>query len=189
MAGPVTTNGSITVTIDAGRTLVVTGEAGAKGSVALLNGSAVESVDTINGTQSETYGPYATNRTCRLYAEAGKIGYQLGSSLSALPGVAAPTISADGKTISGTGVKPGTTVPVYNADTGVPFGQATSLADGSWSLTLKADLAAGTRVGFDPVIVGPSATLFGNSGSTPPSGTGSALNFTDPANSGLQPTL
>lgn len=182
MAGPVTPNGSLTVTIDAGRTLVVTGEAGAKGSVAILNGSAVESIDTIAGTQSETYGPFATIRTCRLYAEAGRLDYQLASSLSALPGIAAPTISGDGKTVSGTGVKPGTAVPVYNADSGQPLGQTTSLADGTWSLTLKAPLTAGTRVGFDPVIVGPSATVPANAG-------GGVLDLSNPANSGLQPAL
>lgn len=162
MAAAVNFNGSISITIDPGRTLIVTGEAGAKGSAAILNAGTPEIVDSINGAQARSYGPFASARTCRLYAESGVIDYRISSSVSALVTPGAPTIAPDGRTISGYGVKPGTAVPVYDVDTGLPIGQTTSMADGTWSLTLKDPLPLGVRVGYDPVIVGPYSTVQSN---------------------------
>ncbi|KQO76429.1 fibronectin type III domain-containing protein [Methylobacterium sp. Leaf88] len=159
MADPVTPSGAITLTLESGKALTVKAGAGANGSIAVISGKAVEIKDQIGANGTKTYGPFEATRLVRIYPQAGTFTYQVAASVSALPSLAPATISADGKTISGVGVKPTTNVLVYNVDTGVQLGQVTALADGSWSLTLNAALSSGDRIGYDPTIVGPAAVV------------------------------
>lgn len=154
-------NGTTSVQLDPGKTMTVTGgTASTKGAISVLTGAGtVESTDQLQGTTSKSYGPFAEKRTVRLYAEAGRIDYIIASRLAALPVLQPPTVSADGKSISGQGVKPLSQVPVYNIDTGIPLGTATAAADGSWVLILKVGVSQNDRIGYDPTIVGPYAVV------------------------------
>jgi hypothetical protein len=161
MADPVTPNGAVALTLDPGKTLVVSTGANASGQVTVFSGnSQVDVTEPITSNANKTYGPYDAAKTVRILAQGGTINYSVKSAVSALPQLAAATISADGKTISGVGTKPLSPILVYLSDTGIPLGQTTSLADGSWSLTgLKLPLHTGDRVGYDPVVVGPVTTV------------------------------
>jgi hypothetical protein len=166
-AGPLTPAGVKLITIDVGLVLTVTGQAGAQAVSAILGaGGMADVVDTITNTQSKTYGPYTVAKTCRLSVGAGQVGYSTSAALSAIPQLQAVAVSQDGLTVSSQGVKPGSNVVVYNADTGAPVGTATALADGSWSVgPLKTPLLNGVRVAYEATIVGPVSTV---SGVTPP---------------------
>jgi lysophospholipase L1-like esterase len=68
--------------------------------------------------------------------------------------LSAATPSADGRTYTGSGVKPLSTVTVFA--NGVQAGTATADASGNWSYTFGSMPAAGTVIGYDGVSPGPT---------------------------------
>jgi lysophospholipase L1-like esterase len=72
-------------------------------------------------------------------------------------GVSNPAVNAAKTVVSGTGVKPGSTVTVYK--NGTSAGTATASGAGAWSYTFGAALAAGDVVTYDAILTSPAYTV------------------------------
>ncbi|MEH2517472.1 lysophospholipase L1-like esterase [Bradyrhizobium sp. AZCC 1610] len=73
-----------------------------------------------------------------------------------IAGLSAATVSADGKTYTGRGVKPGSTVTVFA--NGSVAGTATADGSGNWSYTFATAPNAGSVIGWDGTLSAPTTT-------------------------------
>ena len=159
MADLKTPSGAINLVLESGKSITVVAGTGATGFVSVLNGQRVDGKDQLAANTTRTFGPYDGNRIVRILPQTGALTYQIGGTVASLPLLNPAVVSQDGKTVSGVGTKPNTSIDVYNADTGVALGTTKSLIDGTWSLTLPTALSTTDRVGYDATVVGPTTVV------------------------------